>query len=397
MEGFSSGARTSIYLTHNHAEKSCLPCTIAANDTNNAYNPNTQIKGNVVSSSSSSSNGFLNFHHFWDLHPMFGQLLGESGKIHSRKKQKNNWHGNAHIYLPPGGRLKFRLSTRRRPLKPFRKACASTTTFPRRGPGGRNIDSSRSVFWYSLAFWRSSSYARSRAWDNYTELKSLKQNRTALDVNTKCCFVAVLMATLLETCFRRSVTLLCKEVNVASFSIPCPSFVDPLHLIESTQAHGEWSVAMPFVACPPHPFVWPFQHPTKITPHPFSIDMSSSLVKSNLNPHCPGTESVMGIWREKESTKLKRTQHDGMRYKNVRGWCKPCYPAKLNSCLQTECPVLYPALESTRLPVQIRNPEPTLTKCHCKPQNWNLQPHNWYANWCSAAWISRNSQLPPQW
>ncbi len=131
---------------------------------------------------------FLNFHHFWDLHPMFGQLLGKSGKIHSRKKQKNNWHGNAHIYLPPGGRLKFRLSTRRRPLKPFRKACASTTTFPRRGPGGRNIDSSRSVFWYSLAFWRSSSYARSRAWDNYTELKSLKKNRTALDVNTKSWF-----------------------------------------------------------------------------------------------------------------------------------------------------------------------------------------------------------------
>ncbi len=95
---------------------------------------------------------FLNLHHFWDPHPMFGQLLGKSGKIHSRKKQKNNWHGNAHIYLPPGGRLKFRLSTRRRPLKPFRKACASTTTFPRRGPGGRNIDSSRSVFWYSLAF-----------------------------------------------------------------------------------------------------------------------------------------------------------------------------------------------------------------------------------------------------
>jgi hypothetical protein len=71
MEGFSSGTRISIYLTHNHAEKSCLPCTIAANDTNNAYNPNTQIKRNVVSSSSSSSNGFLNFHHFWDLHPMF--------------------------------------------------------------------------------------------------------------------------------------------------------------------------------------------------------------------------------------------------------------------------------------------------------------------------------------
>jgi hypothetical protein len=152
MEGLSSGARTSLYLTHNHAEKSCLPCTIATNDTNNAYNPNTQIKGNMVSSSSSSSIGFLNFHHFWDLHRMFGQLLGKSGKIHSRKKQKNNWHGNAHIYLPPGGRLKFRLSTRRRPLKPFRKACASTTTFPRRGPGGRNIDSSRSVFWYSLAF-----------------------------------------------------------------------------------------------------------------------------------------------------------------------------------------------------------------------------------------------------
>jgi hypothetical protein len=59
MEGFSSGTRTSLYLTHNHAEKSCLPCTIAANDTNNTYNPNTQIKGNVVSSSSSSSNGFF--------------------------------------------------------------------------------------------------------------------------------------------------------------------------------------------------------------------------------------------------------------------------------------------------------------------------------------------------
>jgi hypothetical protein len=116
----------------------------------------------------------------------------------------------------------------------------------------------------------------------------------------KAGFVAVLMATLLETCFRRLVTLLCKEVNVASFSIPCPSFVDPLHLIESTQAHGEWSVAMPFVACPPHPFVWPFQQPTKITRQPFSIDMSSSLVKSNPNPHCPGTESVMGILREKE-------------------------------------------------------------------------------------------------
>jgi hypothetical protein len=118
---------------------------------------------------------FWTFTIFGTFTPCFGQLLGKSGKIQSRKKQKNNWHCNGHIYLPPGGRLKFRLSTRRRPLKPFRKACASTTTFPRRGPGGRNIDSSRSVFWYSLAFWRSSSYARSRALDNYTELKSLKQ------------------------------------------------------------------------------------------------------------------------------------------------------------------------------------------------------------------------------